>query len=266
MKITRKKTPYKTVLELFRLDNCRAVVTGGARGIGRVIVRAFAEAGADVILSDREVLECQAVADEISSATGRRIIAVAADITKPRDVERLAEMAESSIGPINILVNNAGIITRDRIETLSLADWDEVIATNLTGPFLCARAFGPAMCHFGWGRIINIGSIFSVCGFPGRIPYASSKAGLLNFARALALEWAPTGVTVNTICPGVFPTDMNKHIPNDPTRYAALLEKIPMARLGEMNELAGAAVFLASDAASYITGSAIFVDGGWTAQ
>jgi NAD(P)-dependent dehydrogenase (short-subunit alcohol dehydrogenase family) len=122
------------------------------------------------------------------------------------------------------------------------------------------------MCKRGWGRIINMGSILSVIGIAGRAPYGSAKAGLLNLTRVLALEWATQGVTVNAICPGPFATDMNKPLLNDPEKYKAFVAKIPMGRWGELHEIAGAAVFLASDAASYVTGSALFVDGGWTAQ
>ncbi len=141
-----------------------------------------------------------------------------------------------------------------------------MIATNLKAPFLLSRALGPGMCKRGWGRIVNLGSILSVVALPGRAPYAASKAGVLNLTRVLALEWAGRGVTVNAICPGPFATDMNRQLLNDPAKYKAFVEKIPMGRWGELHEIAGAAVFLASDAASFVTGSALFVDGGWTAQ
>jgi NAD(P)-dependent dehydrogenase (short-subunit alcohol dehydrogenase family) len=178
----------------------------------------------------------------------------------------LREDVESSLGTVDILVNNAGINIRGAAAELSEADWEAVMSINLKAPFLCAQAFGPAMCRRGWGRIINLGSILSVIAIPGRAPYASSKAGVLNLTRVLALEWATQGVTVNAICPGPFATDMNKQLLDDPEKYRAFVEKIPMGRWGELHEIAGAAVFLASDAGSYVTGSALFVDGGWTAQ
>jgi len=140
------------------------------------------------------------------------------------------------------------------------------VDTNLKAPFLLARALGPGMCARGWGRVLNLGSILSVVAIAGRAPYAASKAGLLNLTRVLALEWAGRGVTVNAICPGPFATDMNRQLLNDPAAYKAFIEKIPMGRWGELHDIAGAAVFLASDAASFVTGGALFVDGGWTAQ
>ena len=170
------------------------------------------------------------------------------------------------MGPVDILVNNAGINIRGPVEELSESDWDAVIATNLKAPFLCARAFGPGMCLRGWGRVINLGSILSAVAIPGRAPYASSKAGLLNLTRVLALEWAAKGVTVNAICPGPFATDMNKQLLSDPAKYQAFVERIPMGRWGELRDIAGAAVFLASEASAFVTGSALFIDGGWTAQ
>jgi len=256
----------KNVMELFRLDGRRAVVTGAARGLGRTIAEALAQAGANVVIASRTLSDCQAVAEEIAASTGRRTWAFVVDVANSSEIKRFAEEVSSVFGPVDILVNNAGINIRGAAEELSEADWDAVIATNLKAPFLCARAFGPAMCERGWGRIVNIGSILSAVGLPGRAPYASSKAGLLNLTRVLALEWGKKGVTVNAICPGPFATDMNKQLLSDPAQYEAFVEKIPMGRWGELHEIAGAAVFLASDAASFITGSALFVDGGWTAQ
>ena len=179
----------------------------------------------------------------------------------------MAGEVESALGgPVDILVNNAGINIRGASHELAEADWDAVIAVNLKAPFLCARRFGPGMCDRGWGRVLNLGSILSVIAIPGRAPYASAKAGLLNLTRVLALEWATKGVTVNALCPGPFATDMNKQLLDDPEKYRAFVEKIPMGRWGELHEVAGAALFLCSDAASFVTGSALFVDGGWTAQ
>ncbi len=256
----------KTVMDSFRLEGRRVLVTGGSKGLGRVIAGALAEAGADVAVVSRTLSECQAAAQEIAAATGRKTAAFAADVTQAAEVERLAAEVEETFGPIDILVNNAGINVRGASHELAESDWDAVININLKAPFLCARIFGPRMGARGWGRVLNMGSILSVIALPGRAPYASAKAGLLNLTRVLALEWAGQGVTVNALCPGPFATEMNLPLLNDPEKYSAFVAKIPMGRWGELHEVAGAAVFLASDAASFVTGSALFIDGGWTAQ
>jgi NAD(P)-dependent dehydrogenase (short-subunit alcohol dehydrogenase family) len=255
-----------SVLSQFQLTNRRALVTGGARGLGRVMADALAEAGADVAITSRTIASAQDAAVEIARATGRKVVGLEADVSRASDVTRLVDQAEESLGGIDILVNNAGVNIRGASDALSEADWDTVIDTNLKGPFLCARAFGPRMAARGWGRIINLGSILSVIALPGRAPYAASKAGVANLTRVLGREWAAQGVTVNAICPGPFGTEMNRPLLNDPEKYAAFVAKIPMGRWGELHEIKGAAVFLASDASSFVTGSLLFVDGGWTAQ
>ena len=256
----------QTVLDRFRLDGKVALVTGGARGLGRTMATALAQAGADVVITGRTLPPAEEAAAEIASATGRRCRAFAADVTVAADVEALAPAVEGEFGPVDILVNNAGTNIRGQIDQLSEADWDSVIDTNLKGPFLCARAIGPRMVKRGWGRIVNLGSILGVVALPGRAPYASSKAGVINLTRVLALEWAGTGVTANAICPGPFATDMNRQLLDDPVKYQEFVRNIPMGRWGELEEITGAVVFLASDASSFVTGSSIFVDGGWTAR
>ena len=258
--------PHTPVLDSFRLTGKIALVTGGARGLGLTMATALAEAGADVAVTGRSIGPAEESAKAIASATGRRVRAFVADVTSAADVERLPSTVESELGPVDILINNAGVNIRGTVDQLSEADWDSVIDTNLKGPFLCARAFGPGMVKRGWGRVVNLGSILGAVALGGRAPYASSKAGVINLTRVLALEWAGTGVTSNAICPGPFATEMNLPLLNDPVKYQEFVKKIPMGRWGELDELAGAVVFLSSPASSFVTGTALFVDGGWTAQ
>jgi NAD(P)-dependent dehydrogenase (short-subunit alcohol dehydrogenase family) len=256
----------KNVMDLFRLEGRRALVTGGSKGLGRVMAQALAEAGADVAIAARTLSDCQQAADQIAAATGRRIAAFAADVAKEADVLQLKADFEAALGPVDILINNAGINIRGPIEAISEADFSAVMQTNVTASFLCAKVFGVPMAERGWGRVINLGSIMSVISLPQRTSYATSKAAILGMTKTLALEWATQGVTVNAICPGPFATEMNKQLLNDPAKYKDFVARIPMGRWGDLHEIVGSAVFLASNAASYVTGSALFVDGGWTAQ
>ena len=240
------------------------LITGGGSGIGQAAAKLFLQAGASVAIAGRDRAKLDAAATALGGQG--RILCHAADVSDPEQAAALVRAVEKHFGKIDILVNNAGTNIRGSVEQLSEADWDTVIDTNLKGPFLVSRAIGPRMVKQGWGRVINLGSTLSVIALPGRAPYASSKAGVLNLSRVLALEWAGTGVTVNTICPGPFATEMNRQLLDDPAKYKALMDLIPMGRWGEVEELAGVVVFLASDASSFMTGSAVFVDGGWTAR
>jgi NAD(P)-dependent dehydrogenase (short-subunit alcohol dehydrogenase family) len=254
------------VLEGFKLTGKVALVTGGARGLGRTIALALAEAGADVALAGRTISSLEDTARELAGLTGRRVQPFAADVTKLDDVTRLAAEVASAMGPVDILVNNAGNNIRGNIQDLSEADWDSVLDTNLKGPFLVSRAIGPDMVKRGWGRVINLGSILSSIALPGRAPYSSAKAGVTALTRVLGLEWAGTGVTVNAICPGPFGTEMNRPLLDDPVKYQEFVRNIPMGRWGELDELAGLVVLLASPSSSFITGASIYIDGGWTAR
>jgi len=255
-----------SVLDRFTLNGKTALVTGGARGLGKTMATALAEAGADIALAGRSRESCETAAKEIAAATGRTVHAFAADVTIAADVERLHGEVTSACGAVDILINNAGTNIRGTLDQLSEADWDTVVDTNLKGPFLCTKAFAPGMIKKGWGRVVNLASIMSVVALPGRTPYCSSKAGVLGLTRVWALEWAGKGVTCNAICPGPFATDMNRQLLNDPQAYQQFVANIPMGRWGELEELTGAVVFLASEASSFVTGTSIFVDGGWTAR
>jgi NAD(P)-dependent dehydrogenase (short-subunit alcohol dehydrogenase family) len=256
---------YTHILDSFRLDGRVALVTGGGRGLGQMIATALAQVGADVAITSRTAGGCDATATAIAASTGRRVRPFTLDVTAPGDIPRLVAEVEADLGPIDILINNAGLNIRGAAADLTEADWDAVIDTNLKGPFLVARAIGPSMASRGWGRIINLGSTLSAIALAGRAPYCSSKAGIIGLTRVLALEWAGTGVTVNALCPGVFGTEMNRQLLEDPVKYQDFVRKIPMGRWGDLSELAGAVVFLASPGASYVTGTSLFVDGGWTA-
>ncbi len=253
-----------SVLDLFRLDGRTALVTGGNRGIGRSISEAFAEAGASVVVTSRDAGRAEQAADEITSQTGARCLGLPLDVRNQASVEDVIARTREELGGIHILVNNAGINIRQDILEVSDENWEAVLDTNLAGAMRCARAVAPHLKEQRWGRIINIGSILSTVAIAARIAYAASKHGILGLTRVMALDLAPHNVTVNALCPGVFKTEINRPILRDPEYLKEFLKKIPLGRMGDTPELKGAALFLASEASSYVTGSALYVDGGWT--
>ena len=254
------------VLDQFRLDGKVALVTGGARGLGRVIANALASAGADVALTAREAENAARAAEVIATTTARKSQGLAVDVCRRDSVEAMVAQVMERFGRIDILVNNAGINIRGPIEDLSEDDWDAVIDTNLKGPWLCCRAVAPIMKKQKWGRVINVSSMLGEISMPGRSPYASSKGGLTLLTKTLALEWAKDGINVNALCPGPFATEINTPLLNDPATRAQMEANVPLARWGDPVELGPAAVFLASNASSFMTGSTLFIDGGYTAR
>jgi NAD(P)-dependent dehydrogenase (short-subunit alcohol dehydrogenase family) len=193
-------------------------------------------------------------------------VGLSADVKVAAEVEALVAQVQEQLGGLHILVNNAGINIRGPIEQLRESDWDDVLDTNLKGPWLCCRAVAGVMKRQGWGRVINVSSMLGEISLPDRTPYASSKGGLTMLTRTLALEWAPYGICVNALCPGPFMTEINTPLLNDPAKNAAMVSRIPMGRWGDPAELGPSAIFLASEAASFLTGATLFVDGGYTAQ
>lgn len=247
------------------LNGKTAVVIGGSTGIGRAIALGLAQAGADVIASARRAQEVEAATSEIERL-GRRSLPLTCDVTSESSLQQLLQQAVGALGKVDILVNSAGVTRRSPTLQVSAEDWNGILATNLKGAFLACQVFGRHMVERRYGRIINIASVASFVGLMEVAPYAASKAGLVGLTKSLAVEWAPAGVCVNAIAPGVFRTTMNQKLLDGTARGQEFLLRTPMKRFGQVEELVGAAIFLASDAASFVTGVTIAVDGGFLAS
>jgi len=248
------------ILDKFRLEGKTAVVTGGTRGLGQAMARGLAQAGADLVLVSRS--PNPAFQAEIEGL-GRRCLHHRADLTDRAETKRVIPELARRIARIDILINDAGICPRTEVVDFSEEDWDRTLELNLSAAFILSQAAGREMIKAGGGRIINVASIMS---FQGgiRVPsYAATKHGLAGLTKSLANAWAGKGVHVNAIAPGFFETDLTEPLVNDPVRSEGILGRVPAGRFGRPEELAGAAVFLASEASSFVHGTVISVDGGW---
>jgi NAD(P)-dependent dehydrogenase (short-subunit alcohol dehydrogenase family) len=251
--------------ELFTLKGKTALVTGAAQGLGREIALALAKNGAKLILSDIQYPE--ATAGEVQE-TGRRWIAVQADITDEDQVKTLAERAASEYGRVDILINNAGVsqLSYTATEDLSKAEWDNIIGINLTGTFLCCKHVGKEMIKGGGGSIINIATTAGITGVPRAPAYSASKAGVILLTKSLAIEWARHHIRVNAIAPHYLETPLTEGLRASEKVYVGLIKQIPMRRFGKPSEMIGAVLFLSSQASTYTTGTVIVADGGYLAQ
>ena len=253
-------------IKLFDLTGRVAIVTGGSKGLGKAMAEGLASAGAAVVLVSRNEAEAQRVAEQIATDFGTSAIGVQADVTNEREITAVVQQTIDELGKIDILINSAGINIRGSIEDLTYEEFRQVQDINVDGIWRFSKAVVPHMKERGYGRIVNMASTLGVVGLANRTPYATSKGAVVQMTRALGLELAKESITVNAICPGPFLTPMNIPIKDDEQTKKFIVGAVAMERWGELSEIQGAAIFLASDAASYMTGSLLTVDGGWTAR
>lgn len=243
-----------------KFDGKVAIVTGGARGIGRAICDTFAKAGAQICVADLNLEQAQASAKEISEIFGQKTMALQVNVSDTENARKMVESALSEFSKIDILVNNAGVTRDTLIMRMDESDWDLVLDVNLKGAFNCSKAVVRTMVKQRYGRIVNISSVSGLAGQAGQTNYSASKAGLIGFTKALAREVASRGITVNAVAPGFIPTALTVDLPDE--LKDTIIKNTPMGRMGKPEEVAQAVAFFASDEASYITGQVLSVDGG----
>ncbi|MBM1107709.1 SDR family oxidoreductase [Aurantibacter crassamenti] len=253
-------------INLFQMAGCNALITGGSKGLGYAMAAGLASAGANVFLLNRNFEEGNSAAEKLQNDFGVQSKAYTADVTNLKQVEDVVDNIIKEFGSVDILINSAGINIRGPIDEITADDFEKVMKVNVDGTWNVSRAVTPNMKKNGWGKIINMASTLGIVGLANRTPYATSKGAVVNMTRALGLELAPFNINVNAICPGPFLTEMNIPIAGTEEAKKHIVGATALGRWGELNEIQGAAIFLASKASNYMVGSLLTVDGGWTAK